>query len=146
MSIHLFLGHEFRETMSNLLAAARCDLPLLPRCRVYEIEVMVSNISDRFTIGREFRVKDSAFTRFQLLDCAGDERVCARGLPSLVNRPEGPTHAAQLQQEKSFEDAAAEALAEEVEQRLTIPMEKLLYELPGVEYIYSTSMPGSTLG
>ncbi len=33
----------------------------------------------------------------------------------------------------------------EVEQRLSIPMEKLLYELPGVEYIYSTSMPGQSL-
>ena len=37
------------------------------------------------------------------------------------------------------------ATPKEVEQRLTIPMEKLLYELPGVEYIYSTSMPGSNL-
>jgi len=35
--------------------------------------------------------------------------------------------------------------AKEVEQRLSIPMEKLLYELPGVEYIYSTSMPGKSL-
>lgn len=35
--------------------------------------------------------------------------------------------------------------AKEVEQRLSIPMEKLLYELPGVEYIYSTSMPGQSL-
>jgi len=33
----------------------------------------------------------------------------------------------------------------EVEQRLTIPMEKLLYEVPGVEYIYSTSMAGQSL-
>ncbi len=33
----------------------------------------------------------------------------------------------------------------EVEQRLTIPMEKLLYEIPGVEYIYSTSMQGRSL-
>ena len=33
----------------------------------------------------------------------------------------------------------------EVEQRVTIPMEKLLYELPGVEYIYSTSMAGQSL-
>jgi multidrug efflux pump subunit AcrB len=32
-----------------------------------------------------------------------------------------------------------------VEERLTIPMEKLLYELPGVEYIYSTSMAGQSL-
>ena len=37
------------------------------------------------------------------------------------------------------------ATPKEVEQRLTIPMEKLLYELPGVEYIYSTSMPGHSL-
>nr|WP_319395323.1 efflux RND transporter permease subunit [uncultured Desulfobacter sp.] len=35
--------------------------------------------------------------------------------------------------------------AKEVEQRLSIPMEKLLYELPGVEYIYSTSMPGQSM-
>jgi multidrug efflux pump subunit AcrB len=33
----------------------------------------------------------------------------------------------------------------EVEQRVTIPMEKLLYEVPGVEYIYSTSMAGQSL-
>ncbi|ADW17017.1 acriflavin resistance protein [Desulfobulbus propionicus DSM 2032] len=37
------------------------------------------------------------------------------------------------------------ATAKEVEQRLAVPMEKLLYELPGVEYIYSTSMPGQCL-
>ena len=37
------------------------------------------------------------------------------------------------------------ATPKEVEQRLSIPMEKLLYELPGVEYIYSTSMPGRSL-
>jgi multidrug efflux pump subunit AcrB len=37
------------------------------------------------------------------------------------------------------------ATPQEVEQRITIPMEKLLYELPGVEYIYSTSMPGQSL-
>jgi multidrug efflux pump subunit AcrB len=37
------------------------------------------------------------------------------------------------------------ATPKEVEQRLAIPMEKLLYELPGVEYIYSTSMPGHCL-
>ena len=30
----------------------------------------------------------------------------------------------------------------EVEQRVTRPMEKLLWEVPGVEYIYSTSSPG----
>ncbi len=37
------------------------------------------------------------------------------------------------------------ASAKEVEQRISIPMEKLLYELPGVEYIYSTSMPGQSM-
>lgn len=37
------------------------------------------------------------------------------------------------------------ATAKEVEQRVSIPMEKLLYELPGIEYIYSTSMPGQSL-
>ena len=37
------------------------------------------------------------------------------------------------------------ASPKEVEERLSIPMEKLLYELPGVEYIYSTSMPGQSL-
>jgi multidrug efflux pump subunit AcrB len=35
--------------------------------------------------------------------------------------------------------------AEEVEQRVTRPMEKLLWEIPGVEYIYSTSMPGMAM-
>ena len=34
---------------------------------------------------------------------------------------------------------------EEVEQRVTSPMEKLLWEIPGVEYVYSTSMPGSSM-
>ena len=37
------------------------------------------------------------------------------------------------------------ATAKEVEQRIAIPVEKLLYELPGVEYIYSTSQPGQCL-
>ena len=37
------------------------------------------------------------------------------------------------------------ASAEEVEQRVTIPMERLLRELPGVEYLYSTSQPGGAL-
>jgi multidrug efflux pump subunit AcrB len=35
--------------------------------------------------------------------------------------------------------------AKEVEQRVTKPMEKLLWEIPGVEYIYSTSMPGMSM-
>jgi len=34
------------------------------------------------------------------------------------------------------------ASAREVEERVTKPMEKLLWEIPGVEYIYSTSGPG----
>jgi multidrug efflux pump subunit AcrB len=37
------------------------------------------------------------------------------------------------------------ASAREVEERVTKPMEKLLWELPGVEYIYSTSSPGQSL-
>jgi multidrug efflux pump subunit AcrB len=35
--------------------------------------------------------------------------------------------------------------AKEVEERATRPMEKLLWEIPGVEYIYSTSRPGASL-
>ncbi len=35
--------------------------------------------------------------------------------------------------------------AKEVEERATRPMEKLLWEIPGVEYIYSTSQPGQSL-
>jgi multidrug efflux pump subunit AcrB len=35
--------------------------------------------------------------------------------------------------------------AREVEERATRPMEKLLWEIPGVEYIYSTSSPGQSL-
>src|SRR5579859_5750978 len=35
--------------------------------------------------------------------------------------------------------------AKEVEERATRPMEKLLWEVPGVEYIYSTSRPGECL-
>ena len=37
------------------------------------------------------------------------------------------------------------ASAHEVEERLTKPMEKLLWEIPGVEYIYSTSSPGLSM-
>jgi multidrug efflux pump subunit AcrB len=37
------------------------------------------------------------------------------------------------------------ASAKEVEERVTKPMEKLLWEIPGVEYIYSTSSPGLSL-
>jgi multidrug efflux pump subunit AcrB len=35
--------------------------------------------------------------------------------------------------------------AKEVEERVTTPMEKLLREIPGVEYVYSTSSAGSSL-
>ena len=35
--------------------------------------------------------------------------------------------------------------AREVEERATRPMEKLLWEIPGVEYIYSTSKPGQSM-
>jgi multidrug efflux pump subunit AcrB len=35
--------------------------------------------------------------------------------------------------------------AKEVEERATRPMEKLLWEIPGVEYIYSTSRPAESL-
>jgi multidrug efflux pump subunit AcrB len=34
------------------------------------------------------------------------------------------------------------ASAKEVEERVTRPMEQLLWEIPGVEYVYSTSSPG----
>jgi multidrug efflux pump subunit AcrB len=37
------------------------------------------------------------------------------------------------------------ATAAEVENRVTRPMEKLLWEIPDVEYLYSTSSPGSAL-
>jgi multidrug efflux pump subunit AcrB len=37
------------------------------------------------------------------------------------------------------------APAKEVEERVTRPMEKLLWEIPGVEYIYSTSSPGKAM-
>jgi len=36
------------------------------------------------------------------------------------------------------------ASAAEVENRVTRPMEKLLWEIPGVEYLYSTSSPGGS--
>jgi len=35
--------------------------------------------------------------------------------------------------------------AKEVEQRVTAPMEKLINEIPGVEYVYSTSSPGMSM-
>src|SRR5512136_1200129 len=34
--------------------------------------------------------------------------------------------------------------AKEVEERVTIPMEKKLMEIPGVEFVYSTSSPGQS--
>ena len=37
------------------------------------------------------------------------------------------------------------ASAKEVEERVTKPMEKLLWEIPGVEYVYSTSSTGSSM-
>jgi multidrug efflux pump subunit AcrB len=37
------------------------------------------------------------------------------------------------------------ATAKEIEERVTRPMEKLLWEIPGVEYIYSTSSPGFSM-
>src|SRR5579864_1948960 len=37
------------------------------------------------------------------------------------------------------------ASAEEVTQRATLPVEKLLREVPGVEYLYSISHPGLSL-
>jgi multidrug efflux pump subunit AcrB len=37
------------------------------------------------------------------------------------------------------------ATAREVENRVTRPMEKLLWEIPGVEYLYSTASPGGNL-
>jgi multidrug efflux pump subunit AcrB len=37
------------------------------------------------------------------------------------------------------------ATAKEVEERASRPMEKLLWEIPGVEYVYSTSRPGESL-
>ena len=37
------------------------------------------------------------------------------------------------------------ASSREVEERVTRPMEKLLWEVPGVEYIYSTSSPGMSM-
>jgi multidrug efflux pump subunit AcrB len=37
------------------------------------------------------------------------------------------------------------ATAQEVENRVTRPMEQLLWEVPGVEYLYSTSSPGRSL-
>ncbi|MDR3674833.1 MAG: efflux RND transporter permease subunit [Acidobacteriota bacterium] len=35
--------------------------------------------------------------------------------------------------------------AQEVEQRVTTPMEKLIWEIPGVEYVYSTTKPGMSM-
>jgi multidrug efflux pump subunit AcrB len=37
------------------------------------------------------------------------------------------------------------ASAKEVETRITGPMERLLWEIPGVEYVYTTSSPGSSV-
>src|SRR5664280_3786743 len=37
------------------------------------------------------------------------------------------------------------AAAAEVESRVTRPLEKLLWEIPGLEYLYSTAMPGADL-
>ena len=37
------------------------------------------------------------------------------------------------------------ATAKEVEERVTTPMEKLIWEIPGVEYVYSTTRPGLSM-
>ena len=37
------------------------------------------------------------------------------------------------------------ATAAEVEERVTTPMEKLIWEIPGVEYVYSTTRPGLSM-
>ncbi len=37
------------------------------------------------------------------------------------------------------------ASAADVEQRLSVPMEKLIWEIPGVEYVYTTSSPGRAM-
>jgi multidrug efflux pump subunit AcrB len=37
------------------------------------------------------------------------------------------------------------ATAKDVERRVTTPMEKLIWEIPGVEYVYSTSSPGMSM-
>ena len=37
------------------------------------------------------------------------------------------------------------ASAEEVESRVSAPLERLMWEIPGVEYVYSTSQPGRSL-
>ncbi|HFC46299.1 MAG TPA: efflux RND transporter permease subunit, partial [Dissulfuribacter thermophilus] len=37
------------------------------------------------------------------------------------------------------------ASAKEVEERVINPMEKLIWEIPGVEYVYSTAMPGRAM-
>jgi len=37
------------------------------------------------------------------------------------------------------------ASAKEVETRITRPMERLIWEIPGVEYVYSTSSPGASM-
>jgi len=37
------------------------------------------------------------------------------------------------------------ATAKDVERQVTTPMEKLIWEIPGVEYVYSTSMPGQSM-
>ncbi len=37
------------------------------------------------------------------------------------------------------------ASSKEVEQRVTSPMEKLIWEIPGVEYVYSTTSPGQSM-
>ncbi|MHB1462699.1 MAG: efflux RND transporter permease subunit [Armatimonadota bacterium] len=37
------------------------------------------------------------------------------------------------------------ASSHDIERRVTTPMEQLIWEIPGVEYVYSTSMPGSSM-
>ncbi|MEY2931430.1 MAG: Multidrug resistance protein MexB, partial [Pseudomonadota bacterium] len=37
------------------------------------------------------------------------------------------------------------ASAAEVERRVSSPLERLMWEIPGVEYVYSTSQPGRSL-
>ncbi len=83
------------------------------------------------------------FYRFAV-DAARDRRCIVAGLFSICQTPREEEPQIVVPMLDVFVSMPG-ASSQEVEQRVTIPMERLLQEIPGVEYLYSTSQPGGAL-
>src|SRR4026207_1002193 len=69
----------------------------------------------------------------------------ALGVPALVPRPRKEEPRIIVPMVDVFVEMPG-ATPADVEQRVTRPMEQLLWEVPGVEYVYSTSSPRQSMG